>query len=123
MPYRTKAQVVSPSVATFDMPALGLSTVLRNRNYFLLFRSRLLTSPGSATLDCVWAEIYRIVCQKSALSPGDMEETIRPSGLEAINVKEGRAHLFSMLSCGSPDPDFFLPDPGLKRHRIRSKEF
>jgi hypothetical protein len=44
-----------------------------------------------------------------------MEETIRPSGLEAINVKEGRAHLFSVLWCGSPDPDFSIPDPGFKK--------
>ena len=36
------------------------------------------------------AEIYRIVSQKTALSPGEMEETIRPSGLEAINVKGGQ---------------------------------
>jgi len=57
--------------------------------------------------DCVWAEIYRIVCQKSALSPGDMEETIRPSGLEAINVKEGRAppHQYAV---GGADPRILI---------------
>ena len=32
-------------------------------------------------------EIYRIVSQKSALSPGTEDDTIRPSNLETINVK------------------------------------
>ncbi len=104
MPYRTKALVVSPCVATLDyVQCCGTATI------FYSYGPDVWTSPGSgsATLDCVWAEIYRIVCQKSALSPGDMEETIRPSGLEAINVKEGRAppHQYAV---GGADPRILI---------------
>jgi hypothetical protein len=49
---------------------------------------------------CPGAEIYRIVSQKTALSPGEVEETIRPSGLEAINVKEGPVHQFTDIWTG-----------------------
>ncbi len=86
----TKALVVSPCVATlWCQPLDYVQCVAESQLFFTVptrFRFR-------NTWLCVSRNLPDCVCQKSALSPGDMEETVWPSGLEAINVKEGRAHL------------------------------
>jgi hypothetical protein len=113
MPYRTKALVVSPCVATLVMPALGLCTVLRNRNYFVLFRFDKSRFRVRNTADCVCEQKSTGLCARRAPSPRATWR--KPFGPQASRPSMLRKGGPTSSVCCRADPRILIPDPGLKR--------